>query len=73
MGQDVSFSYDGIDRLISETNNDKIVGYVYDNNSNLTQLRYPSGRVIHKTFDANNRTQQITQKMAENNTENIRK
>ncbi len=52
---DISFSFNSLDDLVSETNNSKEVKYDYDLNWNNTKIIYPTWKIIDRTYDEINR------------------
>ncbi|MBK8225481.1 MAG: hypothetical protein IPK73_31085 [Candidatus Obscuribacter sp.] len=51
-----SKAYDGVGRLISETNpQGQVVSYQYDNASNVTRITYPGGYFVDREYDGLNR------------------
>jgi len=51
----VNFTYDVVNRIISESLNGNATGYTYNIAIGLFGMSYPSGRAITKSFDARNR------------------
>ena len=56
----LTFHYDAAGRLTSENQNGKSVGYAYNANSQLTQITYPSGRIVSYAYDSRGMTSSIT-------------
>ncbi|GAA4924621.1 RHS repeat-associated core domain-containing protein [Nesterenkonia rhizosphaerae] len=59
-GSTVTFRYNGFGELISQTGQDRSIGYEYDSLGNITRITYPDGTSVTRTFDENGRLSRIT-------------
>jgi RHS repeat-associated protein len=57
--------YDSLSRTLSEQTGGRMVAYEHDDVGNATQLTYPSGHVVSRSFDPLNRPTEIGQSLAE--------
>jgi len=64
---ELKFSYDSLNRLLSETNSNSEIKYSYDELWNLTNTTYPSNRNISRNYDVLNRLTTIA-----NNNETVK-
>jgi len=56
-----TFAYDSLGRLTSETNGAGATsGYTYDPAGNVTQITYPNGKAVSRSFYADNRLKEST-------------
>ena len=55
------FSYNGMGRLVSFTNQDNhTIAYEYDSEGNLVNLTYPGNKTVNYEYDADNRLTKVT-------------
>ncbi|MDQ1743462.1 MAG: hypothetical protein QOE23_1801, partial [Pseudonocardiales bacterium] len=56
-----TYAYDGLDRLIGQTNGaGATVAYAYNNSGQVTGLTYPSGQTVAKTYDGASQLTSLT-------------
>jgi RHS repeat-associated protein len=56
-----SYTYDGLDRLTSETNGDtQEVGYGYNADDQVTAITYPNGHTVDQTYDDDGRVATVS-------------
>jgi len=58
-GKALSFEYDDFKRVTKITYNGKSVEYRYDDANQVTGIRYPNGKWVNYTFDANGRLVEV--------------
>lgn len=56
----ISFTYDPLDRLLSEDMGGQVIGFAYDTPGRLRQVNYPGGRKIQELMDPRGRLVRIT-------------
>jgi len=57
--QPLSFTYDGLGRMASETQNGRTLTYSYDIAGNLTSTKYPSNKTVDKSYDGIDRLKTV--------------
>jgi YD repeat-containing protein len=58
-------TYDSLSRIVREDQGDYTLQYAYDAVGNVTQLTYPSGEEVHKTYDNRGRVTTVKNKAQE--------
>lgn len=58
-GNDITFTYNTLGQLASETNNGETLIYTYDDFGNLLSTTYPTGREVTRSYDSLNRLTQV--------------
>jgi len=54
-GQTLRYNYDDLHRITSTEYDSHVVGYAYDDNSNVRQITYPDGKQVTYTYDEKDR------------------